>query len=274
MHDRRFPGGRWLAALFGHHGNDRLARSSAQGSDPGQLPAAGWLGTSEAGLRRMRPAELAEVLEGLSGPGRQELLASLDAGVAADALEVMAPGALTALLREAGPGHAARLVAAMEPDEAVDALRHLRRGERSGLLERMPLQTQLELGSLLGYPADQAGGIMTTVLAYAHPGETVEQVQHRLAGQAGHRTEIDSVAVLDESGQLAGDVSVFDLLASDGGQRLADLIDPGRPPVTLHPDAALTVGPDRRLCVCQGPAYVRVTVAHIGLICAANGTSR
>jgi Mg/Co/Ni transporter MgtE len=187
----------------------------------------------------MRPAELAEVLAGLSGPGRQELLASLDAGVAANALEVMAPGELTALLREAGPGQAARLVAAMEPDEAVDALRRLRRGERSGLLERMPLQTQLELGSLLGYPADQAGGIMTTVLAYAHPDETVEQVQHRLADQAEHRTEIDSVAVLDESGQLAGDVSVFDLLASDGGQRLADLIDPEHPPVTLHPDAAL-----------------------------------
>jgi hypothetical protein len=33
----------------------------------------------------MRPAELADVLEGLSGPGRQELLASLDAEVAADA---------------------------------------------------------------------------------------------------------------------------------------------------------------------------------------------
>jgi len=30
----------------------------------------------------------------------------------------------------------------------------------------------------------------------------------------------------------------------------------------------------RRLCVCQEPAYVRVTVAHIGLICAANGTLR
>ena len=216
MQDRRFPGGRRLAALFGRHGIGWLAHHSRRISDPGQVLAAGGLGTSDAGLPRMRPAELADVLEGLSGPGRQELLASLDVEVAADALEVMAPGELTALLRDAGPAPAARLVAAMEPDEAVDALRRLRRGERSGLLDRMPLQTQLELGSLLGYPGDQAGGIMTIVLACAHPGETVEQVRRRLVGQAGHRTEIDSVAVLDESGRLAGDVSVFDLLASDG----------------------------------------------------------
>jgi CBS domain-containing protein len=156
---------------------------------------------------------------------------------AADALEVMAPCALTALLREKpprAPGWSRRWA-----DEAVDALRGLPPGERAGLLGRMPPETRFELARLLGYPGDQAGGIMTIVLACAHPGEMVEQVRRRLAGQAGHRTEIDSVAVLDESGRLAGDVSVFDLLASDGGRPLADLIDPGNPPVTLRPDAAL-----------------------------------
>ena len=109
----------------------------------------------------------------------------------------------------------------------------------AGLLDWMPRQMRLELGSLLGYPRGQAGGIMTTVLACAHPGETVEQVRRRLAGQAGHRTEIDSVAVLDESGRVAGDVPAFDLLVSDGGRCLADLIDPGNPPVTLRPDTGL-----------------------------------
>src|SRR5512132_1768460 len=44
-----------------------------------------------------------------------------------------------------------------------------------------------------------------------------------------NRTEIDSVVVLDESGRLAGDVPVFDLLVSDGGRPLADLIDPENP---------------------------------------------
>ena len=33
------------------------------------------------------------------------------------------------------------------------------------------------------------------------------------------------MAVLDGDGRLMGDVSAFDLLVSDGGQRLGDLID-------------------------------------------------
>ena len=47
------------------------------------------------------------------------------------------------------------------------------------------------------------------------------------------------MAVLDQAGTLLGDVSAFDLLISDGGRPVGELIDPDNPPVTLHPDADL-----------------------------------
>jgi Mg/Co/Ni transporter MgtE len=123
----------------------------------------------------------------------------------------------------------------MEPDEAVDALRDLSDEEQSVLLARMPQQVQRELVRLLGYPGDQAAGIMTTVLACASPDETVAQVSQRLAEQTVHRTEIDSVAVLDKEGRLLGDISAFDLLVSDGARRLGDLMDPDNT-LTLRPE--------------------------------------
>ncbi len=209
------------------------------GADSPAEPAAVRLRTPHAALRRLRPAELADVLEGLGRPDRQELLASLGEDLAADVLEEMEPHELTALLREADPVRAAGLIARMEPDEAVDALRDLPAEEQATLLNRMPQQVQRELVRLLGYPGDEAGGIMTTVLACASPEETVAQVSQRLAEQTGHRTEIDSVAVLDAAGLLIGDVSAFDLLISDGDRRLGDLLDPENPPATLHPDADL-----------------------------------
>jgi len=209
------------------------------GADTAETPAAVRLRTPHAALRRLRPAELADVLEGLGRPGRRELLASLGNDLAADALEEMEPQELTALLREVEPAQAAELVARMEPDEAVDALRDLSTEEQAALLSQMPQQVQRELVRLLGYPGDEAGGIMTSVLARAVPGETVAEVSRRLAEQAGHQTEIDSVAVLDEAGRLIGDISAFDLLVSDPARRLGDLIDPDDPPVTLHPDADL-----------------------------------
>jgi len=209
------------------------------GADSPEVPAAVKLRTPHTTLRRLRPAELADVLEGLGRPGRKELLASLDHELAADVLEEMEPDELTALLREVEPAQAAELIARMEPDEAVDALRDLPDDEQAQLLARMPPATQRELARLLGYPSDEAGGVMTTILACAHPEETVGEVRRRLAKQAKHQTEIDSVAVLDSEGRLAGDVSAFDLLVSDGEKRLADLLDPDDPPVTLRPDADL-----------------------------------
>ncbi len=225
-----------------HPTQDRVidwASIESFGEDSPEEPAAVKLRTPHAALRRLRPAELADVLEGLGRSGRQELLDSLDDDLAADALEEMEPHELTALLREVTPARAAELIAGMEPDEAVDALRDLDDEERAALLAQMPQPVRGVLIRLLGYPGDEAGGIMTSVLATAGPDETVAGVSQRLAEQARHRTEIDSVAVLDGAGALLGDVSAFDLLVSDGGRRLGDLLDPDNPPVTLPPDADL-----------------------------------
>ena len=209
------------------------------GEDSPEEPAAMKLRTPSSALRRLRPAELADVLEGLGRSGRKELLASLDHDLAADALEEMEPDELTALLREMEPAQAADLVAAMEPDEAAEALRELPEEEQAQLLAQMPLATQRELARLLGYAADEAGGVMTTVIACASPDATVEEVRKRLVKLAKHQTEIDSVAVLDAEGRVIGDVSAFDLLVNKASRQLADLIDPENPPVTLRPDADL-----------------------------------
>ena len=207
------------------------------GEDSPEDPAAMKLRTPSSALRRLRPAELADVLEELGRPGRKELLASLDHELAADALEEMEPDELTALLREMEPAQAADLIAAMEPDEAAEALRELPEEEQGQLLARMAPATQRELARLLGYAPDEAGGVMTTVIACAEPHETVEEVRKRLVKLAKHQTEIDSVAVLDAEGRLIGDVSAFDLLVNKSGKQLADIIDLENPPVTLRPDA-------------------------------------
>ena len=62
------------------------------------------LRTTNEGLERLRPGELADLLEDLMRPERQKLLDSLTPEEAADALEEMDPEELASLLREAGPG--------------------------------------------------------------------------------------------------------------------------------------------------------------------------
>lgn len=197
------------------------------------------LRTTNDGLRRLRPGELADLLEDLGRPARQELLDALEPAAAADALEEMDPDELGTLLREAPGERAASLLAAMEPDEAVDALRDLGRDEREALLSRMTPETSARLAQLLGYPEDRAGGFMTTTVAVARVDESVETVRGHLATLAEHAADVDAVAVVDASGLLVFDLTLFDLSVADGATPVADLMV-GSEPVTVGPDASLT----------------------------------
>jgi uncharacterized protein YrrD len=90
----------------------------------------GGLQTADHGLQRLRPGELADLLEDLGRTERRDLLARLTPERAADALEEMEDAEVVQLLRESDTAKAAELLGRMEPDEAVDALR--RTGQAPG----------------------------------------------------------------------------------------------------------------------------------------------
>ncbi|MFD9123614.1 magnesium transporter MgtE N-terminal domain-containing protein [Kitasatospora sp. NPDC059571] len=211
-------------------------------------PAEVRLRASRTALHRLRPADLADILEDLGRAERQQLLGWLEPEHAADALEEMEPAELENLLREAPPEHAARLVDEMEPDEAADALRDLKPGERERLLARMPSAEADELRGLLAHREGTAGGAMTTLLVTARPGQSVADVRAELAGQAEHRTEIPGVAVLDEDGRLIGDIALFDLAVAEDAALVSDLVawlEQFGPPVTVPPETRLAEAADR-----------------------------
>lgn len=196
------------------------------------------LRVSHEGLRRLRPAELADLLEDLGRAERQELLDCLEPDAAAEALEEMEPSELEALLREEPPADAAALIAAMAPDEAVDALRDLSTKEREELLDHMSTTTATELEGLLGYEERTAGGIMTTTVLLAAVGDTVAGIRSNLKAMADHHEDIDAVAVVDAGGRLVDDVGLWAVAVAGDAQTLGELARE-HPPLTMTPQASL-----------------------------------
>jgi CBS domain-containing protein len=196
------------------------------------------LRTTHEGLHRLRPGELADLLEDLRRDERAELLAALDPEEAADALEEMEPEELASLLREADRGVAARLLASMEPDEAAEALRDLPEDHRRSLLERMPAEVASRLLALLGYAEDTAGGFMTTTIVLAGIEETAVAVVDRLIEARDHDADIDAVAVVDGRGRLVADLPLLDLLIAlrqRADAQVGSLVGEDEP-VTVDPD--------------------------------------
>ncbi len=201
---------------------------------PGQMR----LSTPNQALRRLRPGELADLLEELGRDERQELLAQLEPETAADALEEMEADEISALLRESSTAHAASLLAEMEPDEAVDALRDLEGDESEELLDAMPPETAARLRALLLYREGSAGGVMTTNLVLVHPHQKVGQVRRILRSQAEHQADVDAVIIVDETGRLIHDIGLFELLVASKDDAVIDVAGPPEP-VTVSPDAPL-----------------------------------
>lgn len=190
-------------------------------------------------LRRLRPAELADLLEELGREERQELLDRLDPEVAADALEEMSPEELGALLRESEADRAAALVAEMESDEAADALRDLEPDEAEELLNHMPEATAASLRSLLAYSKGSAGGLMTTNLVLVRPEQTVGEVRRVLRTQAEHQADVDAVIIVDDDGRVVHDLGLFELLVAASDDAVINVAAPPEP-VTVGPDTPLT----------------------------------
>jgi CBS domain-containing protein len=210
-------------------------------SDLTSSPPAVQLRSSDEQLRRMAPADLADLLEDLGRPARQDLLSRLENDTAADALEEMDPDELEALLREVRPEQAASLVAAMEPDEAVDALRDLSDDERAVILRHMDTAKAGELSALLTYPEREAGGFMTTTLVHARPDSTIGEVKRAVADLSQHREEIDAVVISSSGGELLADLPLFDLVTHADEVTVGDVLaaDEAPQPLTVPPDASV-----------------------------------
>ncbi len=85
------------------------------------------------------------------------------------------------------------------------------------------------LRELLGYPEDEAGGIMTSTLVVGITDDTVTEVVNRLADARGHDVDLDAVAVVNKEGSLVGDVTLLKILLDHAdGAGLAYLLAPGR----------------------------------------------
>ena len=198
----------------------------------------GKLQASEGGLQRLRPGELADLLEDLGRTERRDLLAQLTPAQAADALEEMQEEELVQLLRESDTAEAAALLARMEPDEAADGLRELEPGEQARLLAAMPDDARDRVTTLLGYAERSAGGIMTTLLVVASPAETIMQVRDRLRANREHDEDLAGVIVLGDDGRLLDDVTMTELFLADLDGSVDSLIGPPWP-VTVTADADL-----------------------------------
>jgi magnesium transporter len=164
-------------------------------------------------LARLHPADVADIIEDLGRMERKELVSLLDTETAAQALSEIEPSVQATVVEDMQVEKAADLLEEMQPDEAADILGDLPEERSKALLEAMEKDEAEEVGELLRFDEDTAGGLMTTEFFKADPRWTVAQTLAALReADPDLLGEMDEIPLTDPGGRLVGIVPLVRLV--------------------------------------------------------------
>ena len=124
-----------------------------------------------------------------------------------------------------GRPHMARLIEQMSHDDRVDLLRRLMPRVAEQLLRLVDEANRRDIATLVKYPENTAGAVMTTDYAWLPANITASEALDRLRLQAPDRETIYYIYVLDEQRKLLGVVSLRDLILAARHAVIRDLME-------------------------------------------------
>jgi CBS domain-containing protein len=191
-------------------------------------------------LRRLKPPQIADLLEDASREEQTELLAQVhaDPELEADVFEELEDDRQSRLLRDRPDPEIAVVLARMRADDAADAIADLPQDRRKPVLELLPAGQRTKVTALLSYNPTSAGGLMGVDFLALPRDTTVAAALERVRTARTLQPEaLTTVFSLNDHGTLRGAASLVALIQADPGTRLREVTEPD--PVRVHPDADL-----------------------------------
>jgi CBS domain-containing protein len=198
------------------------------------------LRTPTGRLRRLKPAQIADLLEHASRQEQTELLEQVhaDPELEADVFEELDEDRQSRLLRDRTDSEIAGVLARMRADDAADAIADLPQDRRQPVLTLLPAGQRTKVTALLGYNPTSAGGLMSLDFLALPRDTTVAAVLELVRTARTLQPEaLATVFSLNHRGRLRGAASLVALIQADPDALLRTVADSN--PIRVHPDADL-----------------------------------
>lgn len=172
----------------------------------------------------LHPADAADHIEALDLSDQVKFIKQLTIKDAAESIAEMDDHEQKLLISQLNAGFASRILEHMAPDDATDILETLEDPVRNKLLRGISPEDRAEISSLLKYDSETAGGVMNTEVVIIKQDLTVDQAITQLRKEVEDKEIPYYAYVVDEYENLAGVLSMRDLLTSRPGRVLSDLV--------------------------------------------------
>jgi CBS domain-containing protein len=189
-------------------------------------------------LRRLHPAQLADLVEAASHDEGEEILEAVgaDKELEADVFEELDDEHQVEFLRERSDKEAADVLSHMASDDAADLLLEIEQERRIPILNQLPVAKQRKIRTLLGFNPSTAGGLMNPDFISVRSDATIEASLARVRVSELGAQQVSIVCVVDGESKLVGIVSLPELVRADPHQQAGAVADASLPSVATEAD--------------------------------------
>jgi len=182
----------------------------------------------------LRPPELADLLEQLSGEDRKRAFDLMAAPLASDVLRAVEDPELEEILEDMPAERVAEIAHESMTDDAADMIGALDEEKRAETLQHLDGEDRREIEELLEHGEDTAGGLMQTELVHVREDCTVREAMEQLRAETEDEVgDIHVVYIVGADDRLLGTVSPADLITADPDAPLSAVQD--RDPIVVPP---------------------------------------
>jgi len=181
-----------------------------------------------ARIRRLKPAQIADLLEDASKEEETEILGQVhaDPELEADVFEELDEDLATRLLGARTDTEIAEVLSRMRADDAADAIAELPQRRRQPVLDLLPPGQRTKVLTLMGFNPTSAGGLMGVDFLAVPADAQIREALAAVANSVSLQPEaLTSVHALDEKGRLCGVAKLVSLVQSDPAARIRDVYD-------------------------------------------------
>jgi magnesium transporter len=192
-------------------------------------------------FEEMHPADVAalfsELIESGNVPDTSLILLYrvMDKETAAESFTYMEVSVQETLINSFSDRELSDVLDELFVDDAVDMIEEMPANVVSRILKNADPAMRKQINSLLKYPEDSAGSIMTTEFVYFRKGRTVSECFDRIRS-VGIMKETVYTCYVTESRKLIGAVSLLQMLNAEPGTLIEDIMDTNVITVTTTDD--------------------------------------
>ncbi len=176
-------------------------------------------------VSQYRVPDIADVILELEKPDRVILFRSIPRHLAADVFSELESKDQDELLRDLTDEETRALIANLRPDDRTALLEELPGQVTQRLLNLLSPEDLRESRSLLGYPEESVGRVMTPHYVAIRPDWTVAAAMDHVRRKGRDSETINTIYVTDRSWTLAGSMPLKQLVLSSPNEVIADLMD-------------------------------------------------